>query len=135
MDDPELFDRVMGLPAEQREAAVRTACEGDERRARRLLELVEFAARGEHTVPVATAAMVVAGPTAATSSCCIATSSTATSRAPRSTAPAVRPDRRASAVRRARAVSGATAASRPDAVASAATAPPARPAPTARPAR
>ncbi|MBL8947153.1 MAG: protein kinase, partial [Myxococcales bacterium] len=40
-----------GLPAEQREAAVRTACEGDERRARRLLELVEFAARGEHTVP------------------------------------------------------------------------------------
>lgn len=51
MDDPELFDRVMGLPAEQREAAVRAACEGDERRARRLLELVEFAARVEHTVP------------------------------------------------------------------------------------
>ncbi|MGH1340612.1 MAG: protein kinase domain-containing protein [Nannocystales bacterium] len=42
-DDPELFDRVMDLPVDEREAAVEAVCAGDEARARRLIELVRIA--------------------------------------------------------------------------------------------
>jgi len=49
MDDPELFDLALSLPAKQRESAIREACGGDAERAARLLELVHLADRAEPT--------------------------------------------------------------------------------------
>ncbi len=46
-DDPELFDQVMNLPADVREAAIEAACAGNERRAHRLIELVRIATEAE----------------------------------------------------------------------------------------
>jgi len=45
MDDPELFDRVMGLPIDQREAAVWAICGESSERAQLLLDLVRLASQ------------------------------------------------------------------------------------------
>jgi predicted Ser/Thr protein kinase len=47
IDDPELFEAVMRLPTEQRDAAVRGACGDDASRAQRLLELIQVATEAD----------------------------------------------------------------------------------------